>query len=368
MRFGPVPLDQAEGAILAHSQPLPKGRLRKGKRLDGSDIAALRAAGLARVTVARLDPGDMDEDAAALALAQALVPDPAASGLALQPVGTGRVNVLATRAGVARISAPQVHAVNAADPAITLATVPEWQRMEPGGMVATVKIIAYAVPGSVVRQACVAARGPAQDGAMALCPPVIRRAVLIETIVGDPAGDRVGDRAGDTGGDTSASAKGGASAKGRRVTAARLERLGVTLAPPVCVPHRERDLAEALHLSVRPIAPQEEEIGLILVLTGSATSDIGDVAPQAVRQAGGTVAHFGMPVDPGNLLFVGSLHGCPVVGLPGCARSPALNGADWVMERLICGVPVDGATIMQMGVGGLLKEAPSRPRPRRQTG
>ncbi|MCC6001413.1 MAG: molybdopterin-binding protein [Pararhodobacter sp.] len=365
MRFGPVPLDQAEGAILAHSQPLPKGRLRKGKRLDGSDIAALRAAGLARVTVARLDPGDMDEDAAAMALAQALVPDPATACLELQPVGTGRVNVLATRAGVARISAPQVHAVNAADPAITLATVPEWQRMEPGGMVATVKIIAYAVPGSVVRQACVAACGPAQDGAMALCPPVIRRAVLIETIVGNPAGDWAGDRGGETGG----GAQGGASAKGRRVTAARLDRLGVTLAPPVCVPHQERELAKALHLAVRsPTARQEEEIGLILVLTGSATSDIGDVAPQAVRQAGGTVAHFGMPVDPGNLLFVGSLHGCPVVGLPGCARSPALNGADWVMERLICGVPVDGATIMQMGVGGLLKEAPSRPRPRRQTG
>jgi molybdenum cofactor cytidylyltransferase len=71
-----------------------------------------------------------------------------------------------------------------------------------------------------------------------------------------------------------------------------------------------------------------------------------------------------MPVDPGNLLFLGALGHCPVVGLPGCARSPALNGADFVLERLICGVPVTGRDIMAMGVGGLLKEIPTRPQPR----
>ena len=69
-----------------------------------------------------------------------------------------------------------------------------------------------------------------------------------------------------------------------------------------------------------------------------------------------------MPVDPGNLLFLGSLKGTPVIGLPGCVRSPALNGADWVMERLICGVPVTARDIAEMGVGGLLKEIPTRGR------
>jgi molybdenum cofactor cytidylyltransferase len=104
---------------------------------------------------------------------------------------------------------------------------------------------------------------------------------------------------------------------------------------------------------------------LICILTGSATSDLHDTAPEGLRRAGGTVAHFGMPVDPGNLLFLGHLGDRPVIGLPGCARSPALNGADWVLERLICGVTVTPADIAAMGVGGLLKEIPSRPRPRR---
>ena len=67
-----------------------------------------------------------------------------------------------------------------------------------------------------------------------------------------------------------------------------------------------------------------------------------DVAPEALWQAGGEVVRFGMPVDPGNLLFLGQIERKPVIGLPGCARSPALNGADWVLQRVGCGVEVVG--------------------------
>jgi molybdenum cofactor cytidylyltransferase len=72
-----------------------------------------------------------------------------------------------------------------------------------------------------------------------------------------------------------------------------------------------------------------------------------------------------MPVDPGNLLFLGHRGDTPVIGLPGCARSPALNGADWVLSRVICGVDVTPRDIAGMGVGGLLKEIVTRPQPRR---
>lgn len=325
MDFGPVPLDQALGAVLAHSVPLVQGRLRKGKVLEADDLAALRASGVTSVTVARLGPADLGEDAAALALAEALVAD--GEGLTLKPVGTGRVNVHATGPGLARIGVAQVHAVNAADPAITLATVPEWQRMDAGGMVATVKIITYGVDRNNISSACLAARK-----GLSLARPMLSRVVMVETVVGEGLGD-----------------------KGWRVTAERLERLGVTLEPEVLVRHEAGALAEAL----RGI-----DADLILILTASATSDIRDVAPEGVRLAGGNVSHFGMPVDPGNLLFLGDLRGTPVIGLPGCARSPALNGADWVLERLICGVPVGPADIRQMGVGGLLKDIPTRPRPR----
>ncbi len=328
MEFGETTLEKAEGAVLAHSVPLPGGkRLRKGAVLGAADLAALRNAGISAVTVARLAPGDVDEDSAACKLAAALVPD-AAAGLRLQPVGTGRVNILAKGPGVARIDAARITAVNRCDPTITLATVPPWQRMDAGEMVATVKIIAYGVDGAALARACHAAQG-----ALSLAHPVMQQAELIQTSVGAPFNPE----------------------KGRRAIGTRLKRLGVALGPDVTVPHQIGALETALRAAMGE---------LLLILTGSATSDIRDVAPEALRAAGGEVIHFGMPVDPGNLLFLGRLGGRPVIGLPGCARSPALNGADWVMERVICGITLQPEDIMGMGVGGLLKEIPSRPRPR----
>lgn len=132
--------------------------------------------------------------------------------------------------------------------------------------------------------------------------------------------------------------------------------MGMDLQGEIRVPHEVDALAQAL---------RDAQGDVLFILTGSATSDINDVAPMAVRAAGGEVHHYGIPVDPGNLLFLGQLGAKPVIGLPGCARSPALNGADWVMERVLCGINVDAADIAAMGGGGLLKEIPTRPRPRR---
>ncbi|MDA7424648.1 molybdopterin-binding protein [Thalassococcus lentus] len=326
MKFGPVPLGEAVGAVLAHSIALPDGRLRKGRVIETSDLAPLEAAGIAEVTVARLEDGDIAEDAAAERLAAALVPDPKRAGLRLGRAATGRVNVYTEGPGVIEVLAERIHALNALHPMITVATVPPWQRLGAGGMVATVKIISYAVPDASLEAACLAGQG-----ALRLRSPVCSTADLIQTSVEDT----------ETG------------AKGQKVTQQRLDRLGVALGPICVVPHQIEALSQAIAASTADI---------VLILTGSATSDAFDTAPEALRQAGGRVVHFGMPVDPGNLLFFGNLNGRPVIGLPGCARAPALNGADWVLERLICGVPVGPGDIASMGVGGLLKEIPQRGR------
>ncbi len=325
MHFGAVPLDQAEGAILAHSVPLAGGaRLRKGLILTAADLATLRDHGLDGVTVARLSATDVHEDVAALAVAQAIIP--ANAGLEVRPVGTGRVNLHATTAGVLEVRTEAVDALNAVDPMISLATVARWQRLAAGEMAATVKIIAYGVEGAALHRACAAG-----TDALRLRPATLTRAALIQT---------------------GTAADGGKA--GHRAIDQRLAALNVTLAAKALVLHREADLAAALTAL--------GGVDLILILTASATSDPLDVAPQALRLAGGVVRRFGMPVDPGNLLFLGELRGIPVIGLPGCAKSPALNGADWVMERLICGVSVTSADIAAMGVGGLLKEIPARGR------
>lgn len=326
MKFGPVSVSEAEGAILAHSLGLPDGRLRKGRVLTPDDLKRITGAGLTEVTVARLEAEDLHEDVAADRLAKAIVPDPERAGLSLGQASTGRVNIYASAPGVIEVLADRIDALNALHPMITVATVPAWQRAAINGMIATVKIISYGVPKAALEAACLAGQS-----ALRLKPAQHKTARLIQTTI-DPE------------------AKG---EKGQAVTKERLDRLGVSLVPECQVRHEVSALAEALRTT------QEE---LVLILTGSATSDPYDVAPEALRQAGGEVIHFGMPVDPGNLLFFGTLDDRPVIGLPGCARSPAMNGADWVLERLICDVKLAPSDIARMGVGGLLKEIPMRGR------
>ena len=330
MFFGSVALAEAEGAILAHSAPLTGGTAKKGTVIDTALLARLQQAGLDTVTVARLEPGDVDEDSAAARLAAALVPDPAQAHLVVGQAFTGRVNLNAAGPGVAQVDADAVAALNAIDPSITLATLPPLTRVGPRTLVGTVKIISYGVDEARLQAACDAARA-----AVCVQPVVLRSAGLVLTEV--------------PGQKSSLSEKGAAAMEGR------LRAMGMELAGVETVPHETDALAAALRRLPGEIA---------LILTGSATSDLHDVGPQAVRVAGGSVNRFGMPVDPGNLLFVGSLDARAVVGLPGCARSPALNGADWVLERLACGIAVGDAEIAAMGVGGLLKEIPLRPQPR----
>jgi molybdenum cofactor cytidylyltransferase len=320
MRFGPVPLDQALGAVLAHSV----AGLRKGQVVDAAALARLHGAGLVQVIVARLDPDDLGEDAAAGAIGAAL----AGAGLRAGPATTGRVNLIAQGAGLLVADARKVAAINRINPLITLATLGQFARVTDGAMVATVKIIAYGVPAADVAQAAAAAQG-----ALHLAPPVLRTACLIETTVDGTI----------------------PPPKGREAIRQRLARLGVALSPRLVCPHETPALAQALGAANEDIC---------LILTASATSDPDDVVPAALRLAGGHVERVGMPVDPGNLLVVGARANRPVIGLPGCARSPALNGADWVLERLICGLAVTSDDVAQMGLGGLLKEPPSRPRSR----
>lgn len=327
MKFGPVPVARAEGTILAHSVKLGAKRLRKGRILEARDLEQIAGAGIETITVARLEAGDVHEDLAARRLADALMQGkPAQLGLRASVAATGRVNLYAEVKGVAEVSAPAIHSVNAIDPMITIATVPQWQRMDQGGMVATIKIIPYSVPERALIQA---ERAIAE--ALRMRPAAVSSARLIQTRTGADDGT-----------------------KGHQALQARLRALDVPMVKEI-VDHREEAIAAALSAA-------EEE--LLLILTGSATSDLRDTAPEGVRRAGGQVQHYGMPVDPGNLLFLGSLRGKPVIGLPGCARSPALNGADWVLERIICGVAVTPADIAGMGVGGLLKEIPMRGLPR----
>lgn len=334
MKFGPVAVAEAEGAILAHGLKGDGFAFRKGRVLSAADLDRLRAAGIAEVVVARLEAGDVGEDEAAAQVAAAL----AGADVRLSAAATGRCNLFADRAGVALIDRARIEAINLIDEAITVATLAPFARVTAGQMLATVKIIPFAAPGgAVARCVDIAAAGRPPLAVAAFAP---HRVGLVQTRL--------------------PGMKASVLEATRRVTAVRLEALGSQLAADALVAHEDGAVAVAIdHQRAAGCDP-------VLVLGASAIVDRRDVVPQAVSRLGGNVLHLGMPVDPGNLLMLAAIDAIRIVGLPGCARSPKTNGCDWVLERLLAGLPLDGAEIMRMGVGGLLTEIASRPLPRRR--
>ena len=335
MIFGPTPLEEAKGAILAHSLRLPGRVLKKGSVLDEEALAALRAAGRREVTTARLEAGDVPEDEAAERLAMAM----AAAHIARSRAATGRVNLLAETAGLLVLDARRIGAINAVDESVTVATLPNHTVVAAKEMVATIKIIPFAVPGKVLAVAEAVARGGSH-------PPVAIhpfRPLKVGLVLTELPGIKESVMEGAV-----------------EATTARVEALQGAMLPVERARHEEGPVAEALARLKRAGAE------ILLIAGASAVVDRRDVAPAAITRAGGVVEHFGMPVDPGNLLCLGRIGDVPALVLPGCARSPKLNGFGWVLQRLFAGLRVRPEDIMAMGVGGLLKEIELRPLPREQ--
>ncbi|MBR0679003.1 NTP transferase domain-containing protein [Roseomonas eburnea] len=335
MIFGPTPLEEAKGAILAHSLRLPGRVLKKGTVLDEEAIAALREAGKRDVVTARLEAGDVPENEAAERLASALT----APLIARSRAATGRVNLLAETAGLLVLDAKRLDAINAVDESLTVATLPNYTPVVPREMIATIKVIPFTVPGPVLGVAEVVARS-GKGPAFAIHP---FRPLKLGLVLTELPGIKESVMEGAV-----------------EATAARVEALCGSMLPVERVRHEETPVVEALGRLKRAGAE------MLLIAGASAVVDRRDVGPGAIVRAGGVIEHFGMPVDPGNLLCLGRIGEIPALVLPGCARSPKLNGFDWVLQRLFAGVPVTSAAIMAMGVGGLLKEIEVRPLPREQ--
>jgi molybdenum cofactor cytidylyltransferase len=327
MRFGPVPLAEAEGALLAHSLLLPGRRLGKAHRLTADDIDLAGRNGVETLIIAIPEASEILEGEAATRLG-----DSVAGRLlrAAAPVH-GRVNLIAEADGLLILSPEAVAALNLVDEAMTLGTLPPFARVRRGDVVATIKIIPYAVTQAALDRALAVAG----EAALSLSPFRPTMLDLIHTRI-DPKADKL-------------------IAKAGRVIRARIEPIGGQLSTEQVCDHDAGRLAELL---------AGTKAGIVLVAGASATVDRRDVVPAAIVAAGGTIERLGMPVDPGNLLCLGRIGARTVIGLPGCARSPKRNGIDLVLERLLAGLPLDSREIALMGVGGLLEEAGERPEPR----
>lgn len=332
MKFDDIDLGKALGTLLAHSVKTLEGRIKKGTRLDKDHLLRLQNAGVKTIAVAIPEPGDVLEDEAAARLAKALC----GAGLKYSDATTGRANLHCTRDGLLLVDYDRINRINMVDERITIATLDPWAPLAPRQLAVTVKIITYGVPEYILDQAIKIAE--AGEPAVSIASFKGKSAALIMSRLSE-ADTRLLE-------------------KGRQATKTRLARFGSVLDHEQSVDHTVDDIAAAVRTA------GDSGAQLILILGATAIVDRRDVVPSAILEAGGRIEQFGMPVDPGNLLLLGSIGKTLIVGIPGCARSPKLNGFDWILERIHADMKITSRDVARMGVGGLLKEIPSRPQPR----
>jgi molybdenum cofactor cytidylyltransferase len=331
VKFFRCALRSAKGLTLAHSIPLGRKAIKKGTMLTAEHILALTNAGIEDAMVVKFDDDDMHENNAAETITKSII----SQDIRLSKASTGRVNIYATSAGLFKANLGAINRLNSLNDGITLSTITINKVVSEGDMIATLKIIPYALPKSVVSKAVSQVK---EVPLFFLAKWKNYTPLLITTHLKEPNLDL--------------------NNKILSTLNQRLQRLGNSVGMMETSKHHEGYLSKVIKMGL------ETDHNLLFIVGASATQDIKDVVPAAIQLAGGTVTRFGMPVDPGNLLLVGYLGKMLIIGLPGCAKSLQKNGFDWVLERIIAGETITDDIVNRLGVGGLLKEPPSRPSPR----
>ncbi|HJS17281.1 MAG TPA: molybdopterin-binding protein [Anaerolineales bacterium] len=336
MKFEAVALSSAKGKILGHNIAGSNGQrlLRKGKPLTDEDLESLRVLGRSSVYVAELEPQDVDENTAARRVAQAVC----GPGLHISGVASGRANLIADEMGLLRIDVERLGQINDLN-GMTLATILTHFPVRARQIVATVKIIPYAVPESTVSDVEAIASGN---------KPIVRVDALPSRSVGMIL-------------------SGSTSLHERLVSdfsplRDRIDRLGSVVSRTDFV--ALDDEADEAALAIMLKEQVATGIRMILLAGETAIMDSHDIVPRAIERAGGHVESVGAPVDPGNLLMLAYIDDVPVVGAPGCARSRKINIVDWILPRLLAGDRLTRRDIVQLGHGGLLQDVPERGMPR----
>ncbi len=332
MEFKEISLHQAENTILAHSLNLIKRRLKKGTVLTREDVIELKENNYHSVMVAIPAEEDIPEDIAAENLASVIAGDQVDVDKSI----TGRCNLRAKKDGLLVIDKISLDKINLVHESLTVATLEPFTPVYQGQLIATIKIIPYAVANSYL-QTCIAIAEEACN--------TIRVASFIPKLVGFIQTSVNGF-------------KKSILDKTSKVLSQRLERLNSHISQEIRCQHDSDELTNAIKQF------QNQGVDILIISGATAVADRNDVVPSAIVNSGGEIIHFGMPVDPGNLLLLGRCYEKYVLGMPGCARSPKFNGFDIVLDRLFADVPVTSRDIMQMGLGGLLKEIADRPQPR----
>ena len=292
MRFGPVAPADAIGGVVVHTIRRGKLVLKKGTVISPAEVEALTSAGVNQVVVAALDKSDISEDVAAATIAEAVAGD-GSRGARLR----SRSNLFASQLACWWSTAHGCIIASTGDHA---ATLPTFKPVVTGEMVGTVKLIPFGV--GALRDRAVAS---ANRDVMRVAVSRQQSASSRRCCRGCSQGDR----------------------KTLQVTAERL-------APAA----RSSRRSESLTTSVMLHKPSMRCSGRCRTRHRVRTSAIADRRRDPSCDRGEWGGHFGMPVDPGNLMLIRQVDG----GLSSAPRAFARKTADWILMRMLAGLCARG--------------------------
>jgi molybdenum cofactor cytidylyltransferase len=328
MKFRRVRLADAQGHILGHNVSHAGRRvLKKGRRLTELELAELERLGTEQLFVAMLDPTDVEEDAAALRIAEAIG---SRGPLVVEPAYGGRVSLRAPAYGVLSVDRERLLELNLLE-GVTLATLPGHQVVAPRQHVATLKVIPFALPIETVD----AAQAVALSGVLGFRELSPRRVAILVS--------------------GAASRRARLFEAYRAALAARVSALGAHIVSASYVALGE-DPEHELSAAIR--AELDGGVDLLILVGETATMDSSDLAPLAIGRAGGEVDVVGAPVFPGNLLLLAHRGRSIILGAPGCVRSRDANVVDLLLPRLLLGDRLGRREVAELAFGGLLLERP----------
>ena len=328
MQFGSIKLDKAKGSILAHSIKLKNLNIKKGTIITQEHINELVKNDINFIVCAKLSNNDIEENKAVIIISKSF----SHKSLKFSKSKTGRINIFSKYNGLLNYSINSLIKFNLVDEGIALALLTQNSLVKEKQLIGTLKIIPYSLPRKITNKFNVLKQF------IKVKPIKEKRFALIQTVFSKTKLSLVG--------------------KTLEETKSRVEVLRGNLLDDVICQHNEDELIKKINLLIK------KDIDILLISCASAVSDRNDILPKSIVSLGGKILHFGMPVDPGNLLLLASLNKKFIIGMPGCARSPSLNGLDLILRILAVDIKINKNLIASLGAGGLLKDTKFRPMPR----
>ena len=322
---------ESKGSILAQSYNLSERKLSKGTRVSKAIVELLNKENIKSILCAVPDENDMDEDAAAEAISNAID----RNRIYAEEASTGRVNFRTPALGVVRYNRELIKKINLVDESIAFSIVEHNQLLAKNDLIATLKIIPF-FASKIYVERVVALLSKYEIFKIHRLEE--KKVDFIQTYYNWQ--------------------KRSIFKATSNVTRSRLDALGCLLEKETLIPHDHESLCSEIKSSL------DSGAQVLLISGASAITDRSDYIPRAILSVGGEIIQYGLAVDPGNLLLIGQIGSTTVIGMPGCARSPKLNGFDWVLQLLMANIPITKEELADMGAGGLLMEIASRPLPR----